>query len=208
MHITPCHSPTGQCSSLQRPCTLPRIGRQRALSGAGRGRSRETRQNAWQASSTTQNSVRDLGLSKTRETTAARESATDGWDEWGDLAGMAPQISDTTDFRGDQQSAEPLTRDTDSTSSSLHGEQVDFITGQRYSQAQVSSPVLSAQAAALGQFYASAPAQPYQSSMLAFADLPRWLGRLGEGAYIWNAPPKCHGALELSRRRPPGSGTQ
>ena len=149
--------------------------------GAGRGRSRETRQNAWQASNPTHDSVRSPGLHTARETTATQEPAIDGWDDWADLTGMAPQGSNIHDVRGDQQSAEPQATDADSSSSSLHGDEVDFITGQRYSQAQVSSHVLGVQAASPGWIYASAPAQPSQSSMMVVASLPRQLRRLGEG---------------------------
>lgn len=94
---------------------------------------------------------------------------------------MAPQGPDTHDVRGERQSAEPQAVDTDSSSLGLRGEEVDFITGQRYSQAQVRGHVLGAQAAALRQFYAGASANRLLLSMPAFASLCRKLRSLGKG---------------------------
>ena len=82
---------------------------------------------------------------------------------------MAPQGPDTHDVRGDRQSAEPQAMDTNSSSLGLHGAEVDFITGQRYSQAQVRGHTPGAQAAALNQFHASASTHRLRSSMLASA---------------------------------------
>ena len=150
----PCHSPIGQCPLLQCPCTLPKVGKQRCLGGAGRGKSRETGQGAWQAPSHAQEPDRTTGVRRSRETLATPEPATDGWDEWGDLTGMAPRGPDTDDAGGERQSAEPQAMDTNSSSLGLHGEEIDFITGQRYSQAQVRGHTPGAQAAALDRFHA------------------------------------------------------
>ena len=167
----PCHCPTGQCPLLQCPCTLPKVGKQRCLGGVGRGKSRETGQGAWQATSHAQEPDRTTGVRRSRETLATPEPATDGWNEWGNLTGMAPQGPDTHDVRGERQSAEPQAMVTNSSSLGLHGAEVDFITGQRYSQAQVRGHTPVAQAAALDQFHASASAHMLRPSMPAFASL-------------------------------------
>ena len=104
---------------------------------------------------------------------------------------MAPQGPDTHDVRGDRQSAEPQAMDTNS-SLGLHGTEVDFITGQRYSQAQVRGHTPGAQAAALNQFHASASAHMLRPSMPAFAGLSQEAQEAWRGSHacMWNARPQ------------------